>query len=151
MNRATPKIRDWAESLIAYETSLTSGESCDAVTPSLFSTAEKLRPHFAALMGSVGFRALLTRALSLAAADVSWLRAVQVTADGGCEELAPAEGQPDPEKIAEGRVAVLAQLLGLMVAFIGEGLTLRLLSEVWPGLSLDGLDLGAGAKNEKAE
>ena len=82
-------------------------------------------------MGEGGFRALLARALALAAAEVPWLRAVQVKADGtlaGWEEL-PA--QLDPDEYLEGRVVLLAQLLGLLVAFIGEKLTLRLMREVW--------------------
>jgi predicted transglutaminase-like cysteine proteinase len=46
------------------------------------------------------------------------------------------------------RALLLAQLLGLLVAFIGEDLTLRLVREVWPKLSLNDLDLGTGDKNE---
>jgi hypothetical protein len=42
-------------------------------------------------------------------------------------------------------------LLGLLVAFIGEDLTLRLVREVWPKLSLNNLDFGKGYKNEKAQ
>jgi hypothetical protein len=40
-------------------------------------------------------------------------------------------------------------LLTLLVAFIGEALTLRLLREVWPELGLDALGLGKGDENEK--
>jgi hypothetical protein len=55
--------------------------------------------------------------------------------------------QVDPDKIFEGRVVLLAQLLGLLVAFIGEDLTLRLVREVWPKLPLNNLDFGKGDKN----
>jgi hypothetical protein len=37
------------------------------------------------------------------------------------------------------------------VAFIGEDLTLRLVREVWPPLSLNNFDFGKGYKNEKAK
>jgi hypothetical protein len=40
-------------------------------------------------------------------------------------------------------------LLGLLVAFIGETLTLRLVREVWPKAPLNELDLSEGNKNEK--
>jgi len=80
MNRATPKMRDFAEHLIAYETSR--NKSTKTKTPAAFSFAEKLRAHLAALMGNVGFRSLLSRALALANAEVAWLRAVHVKADG---------------------------------------------------------------------
>jgi hypothetical protein len=44
---------------------------------------------------------------------------------------------------------LLAQLLGLLVAFIGKNLTLRLVGEVWPKAALDDLDFGTEEKNEK--
>jgi len=40
-------------------------------------------------------------------------------------------------------------LLGLLVTFVGEELTLRLVREVWPKLPLSNLDFGKGDKNEK--
>ena len=41
---------------------------------------------------------------------------------------------------------LLAQLLGLLVAFVGKNLTLRLVREVWPNSKLDGLDFGTEVK-----
>jgi hypothetical protein len=149
MSRATPKTRDFAERLIAYETR--ENRSSEANTPAACLVGEKLRPHLATLMGNVGFRALLSRALALANAEVPWLRAVHVNADGSFEGLDKLGAQVDPDEIFEGCVVLLAQLLGLLVAFIGEELTLRLVLEVWPKLSLNDLDLGTGDKNEKAK
>jgi hypothetical protein len=57
----------------------------------------------------------------------------------------------DPQEIFEGCVVLLAQLLGLLVAFIGEHLTLRLVREVWSKLSLNNLDFSEGDKNEKTK
>jgi hypothetical protein len=54
----------------------------------------------------------------------------------GLDELA---AQVDPKEIAEGSIVLVAQLLGLLVAFIGENLTVRLVREVWPKLSLSDL------------
>ena len=39
-----------------------------------------------------------------------------------------------------------AQLLGLLVAFIGQGLTVRLVREIWPQLSIEDLDSINGGK-----
>ena len=50
----------------------------------------------------------------------------------------------DPESIVEGRVIVVAQLIGLLVAFIGEKLTLQLVREVWPKLDTEDLNLKKG-------
>ncbi len=140
-------MRDFAERLIAYETR--GNKSSETKTPAACLVGEKLRPHLATLMGNLGFRALLSRALALANAEVPWLRAVHVTADGSFEGLDELGAQVDPDEIFEGCVVLLAQLLGLLVAFIGENLTLRLVREVWPKLSLNDLDFSKRDKNEK--
>jgi hypothetical protein len=46
-------------------------------------------------------------------------------------------------------VVLVAQLLRLLVAFIGETLTLRLVRESWPKLSVNDSDLGERDKNEE--
>jgi hypothetical protein len=140
MSRATPKMRNLAEHLIAHETT---GES--------FLVVEKLRPNLATLMGKAGFRALVSRALALANSEVYWLRALHVRADGSIEGLDDLRAQVNAREFAEGGVVLLGQLLGLLVAFIGEGLTLRLLLDLWPKLRLDEWASSTGGKNEKAE
>jgi hypothetical protein len=149
MSRATPQMRDLSQCLIAYETR--GNKSSETKTPAACLVGEKLRPHLATLLGNVGFRALLSRALALANTDVPWLRAVHVKTDGSFEGLDELEAQVDPDEIFEGCVVLLAQLLGLLVAFIGENLTLRLVREVWPKLSLNDLKFGTEDKNEKAK
>ncbi len=142
-------MRGLSQCLIAYETR--ENKSSETKTPAACLVGEKLRPHLATLMGNVGFRALLSRALALANAEVPWLRAVHVKADGSLEGLDELGAQVDPDEIFEGCVVLLAQLLGLLVAFIGEDLTLRLGREVWPKLSFDNFDFGKGDKNEKSK
>ena len=137
-------MRDLSQCLIAYETR--GNKSSETKTPTACLVGEKLRPHLAALLGNVGFRALLSRALALANTDIPWLRAVHVKADGSFEGLDELEAQVDPEEIFEGCVVLLAQLLGLLAAFIGENLTLHLVRDVWPKLSLKDLDFGKGDK-----
>ena len=147
MNRATPQMRDFAERLIAYETR--ENKSSGTKNPAAFPVCEKLRPHLATLMGNTGVRSLLSRALTVTREEVDSLRAVQVKADGSLEGSDELEVQADPEELAKGSVVLVAQLLGLLVAFIGENLTLRLVREVWPKLSLDDWDFGEGDKNDK--
>jgi hypothetical protein len=144
MSRATPRTRDFAKGLIAYE--VRGNKSSKTKAPAAFHVCEKLRPRLATLMGTAGFRALLSRALVVAHAEVAWLRAVQVKADGSLERLDGLEAQADPEEMAEGSVVLVAQLLGLLVAFIGENLTLRMVRDVWPKLSLKDLHFGPGDK-----
>jgi hypothetical protein len=139
-------MRDFAERLIAYETK--GNKSSKTKTAAIFLVGEKLRLHLTALMGKVGFRALLSRALVLANAEAPSLHAVHVKADGSFGGLDELGGQVGPEKIAEGSVVLLAQLLGLLVAFIGGSLTLRLVHEIWPKIPLNELDFGSGDKND---
>ena len=142
-------MRDFAERLIAHETK--GNKSSEVKLPAAFLVFEKLRPQLANLMGSTGFRALLSRSLALASAEVPWLRAVHVKSDGSLEGLEKFEAQIDLDYFLEGRVVLLAALLGLLVAFIGEKLTVQLVRGVWPKLSLNDLDFSKGAKNEKTK
>jgi hypothetical protein len=149
MNRATRKMRSLAKRLIIYETSRNNSSGTKA--SAAFDIAEKLRPQLTNLVGNVGFRALLSRALALADAEVSWLRAVHVKEDGTLEELEAFHTQLTPGQFLEGRIVLLAQLFGLLVAFIGPGLAARLVGEVWPQLPLGAADFATERPNEKTK
>lgn len=152
MTRSTPEMRRFAERLIAHETAVQSSaaKSSDTTTPTAFLVCEKLRPHLSTLMGTVGFDALLSRALALAGTEAPGLRALQVAADGSLKGLAESEVQLGPADRFRGGAILLAHLLGLLVTFIGEDLTQHLVRGVWPKLPLDNPYFGKGAKNEKA-
>jgi hypothetical protein len=139
-------MRNFARCLIAYETpeikSFETVKSFETGTPAGFPVCEKLRLHLATFMGKTGFHTLLSRSLALSVTEVPWLGAVRARADDSLEGLEELRAQLDPAEFSEGEVVLLAQLLGLLVAFIGERLTLRLVGEVWPEFSLNDLDLG---------
>lgn len=148
MNRASPKTRHLAKRLIVCE--MKASEAAGTHRPAAFEVFEKLRPQLATLMGNGGFRAILMRALAQAGAEIPWLAGLQVKTDGSLEmpEHAP---QPGRGEFLEGRIVLVARLLGLLGGFIGEDLTLRVVMEVWPELSLDDLEYGKGGKNEKTK
>ena len=133
-------MRLLAGRIIALE--LTGPRSDATLIRSAMPVPERLRPPLSSLLGSAGFRGLLKRALALAGVEVPWLRAVRVNADGILDGWMQPYAQLSPEKFYEGWVVLLAQLLGLLVAFIGERLTLRLLVEEWPKLDVAGVDFG---------
>lgn len=114
-----------------------------------FPVTNKLRPQLATLMGKGGYRALLMRALVLASVEVAWLREVRVAADSTLEGLDTTAPRAEPEEIHAGYVVLMAHLLGLLIAFIGESLMLRLVREVWPRLPLGGLNASKDNENEK--
>lgn len=140
-------MRNFANRLIAYETSR--NKTVGTIPRADYLVSEMLRPSLATLMGNEGFRALLARALVMAKSEVPWLREVRVAADGSLEGLEEHHSQLDPDEFFEGKIVLLAQLLGLLVAFIGEDLTLRLVRDVWPKVPLNNLNLGNRGKNEK--
>jgi hypothetical protein len=149
MSRATPQMRNFAKRLMAREA--LGNKSSERTTPAAFHVCEKLRPHLITLMGNGGFRGLLSRSLVLAHEEVRWLRAVHVKADGDLEGVEELHVQLAPEEFFEGGTVLLAQLLGLLVAFIGEALTVRLVREVWPELTLNDLNFGNRGMHEKAK
>ena len=148
MNRVSLQMRNVARRLIAYEGR--GNKSSATESPVAFPVSEKLRPYLATLMGNGGFRALLSRALALANAEVLWLRAVHVKADGSLEGFEELQAQLDPDEVLEGSIVLLAQLMGLLVAFIGASLTVRLLRDIWPTVPLQDSDF-AKDKSEKAK
>lgn len=148
MNVSTSQTRRLAKHLMDYER--LRNKSSEGKNPAAFQVTDRLRPHLTTLMGNGGFRALLSRALALANAEIPWLRAVHVKADGSLEGLAELHGQLDPEKFTEGRIVLLAHLLGLLVALIGPNLTWNLLGDIWPQISRLDIDF-TEARHEKAK
>ena len=142
MNRASPEAKKLAKRLIALEKS---GRKATGTNPlPVFHATELLRPQLAILMGNGGYRAMMARSLVLGGEEIPWLHAIHVKSDGSLEGLADIHSQLNNGDFLEGRVVLLAQLFGLLVAFIGEALTLRIVREVWPKVFLDDLDFSNG-------
>src|SRR2546423_14365902 len=117
----SPAILDLAQGILGYESA--ARNSSEEKMPAVFRVSEKLRRSLSTLAGATGFRALLARALTLAKVHVSSLSAVQVKPDGSLEGLSEVHN----DEVAEAGVMLIAQLVGLLNAFIGEELTLHLL------------------------
>lgn len=144
MSRATPRTRELAGRLIACETP--GKKSLETKTPAAFRVCEKLRPYLATLMGRTGYHALLSRALAVTNAEDAWLRTVHVNADGSLGEPEKPEVPVNAEERTEGSIVLVSQLLGLLVAFIGENMTARMVREVWPKLPLADVGFDKGDK-----
>jgi hypothetical protein len=147
LNRATKAMRDFAKRLMDYESLQSNHAEADRLLA--FPVSDKLRPYLSTLMGEGGYHALLSRALKLAVSEVTWLRRAQVAADGSLEGLESVRAKLTPVELTEGRTVLLAQLLGLLTAFVGDVLTMLLVRQVWPKIPLNDLDFGNGDKSEK--
>ena len=121
----TPTTRELAQRLLAYETVEAGSANTDA--KAVFRVCDKLRGPLTTLAGSAVFRSLLARALTLAKKESPLLDAWEVKSDGSLQGL-------NGEAMQSGAV-LIAHLIGLMITFIGESLTLRLLRDVWLDLS----------------
>ena len=131
-------MRDLARRLLAAEAA--SLIATRAPVHEAVRVCEKLQISLTRFAGSDGFNSLLRRALALACADVPSLQTVKLKPDGppptppeGCEVLAVYATNGGPEAT----VAIIAHLLGLLVIFVGEPFTLRLVRGAWPDTSLD--------------
>ena len=129
-----------AQRLLTYEA--VAGENSEPVESAAFRVCTKLRRPLITLAGVAGFRSLLSRALTLARAEAPSLSAVQVAADGSVKGLDELASQTDKERSRDGGAILITQLIGLLLTFIGEGLTLRLVQDVWPEASFNGRDDG---------
>ena len=136
MRSAIPQLQNLARRLLALEAS--SRNTREAEGSAAFYVCEKLRQPLSTLAGVAGFRSLLSRALTIAGDEVRWLKAVKLNANGSLEGL--DEAQLSAAEIAEGEAVLVAQLIGLLVTFIGATLTLQLLQQAWPEASLGGLN-----------
>ncbi len=136
-DRRTPKLEAFARQILACEPAL--GNPASAKDSRTFRTYEKLREPLGKLIGIGGFRSLLSRALALAGEDVPSLRALHVKADGSLEGL---ETELDSREVDAAELALMAQVAGLLVTFIGPALTMQLLRDIWP--KIPDFDFGAG-------
>jgi hypothetical protein len=64
---------------------------------------------------------------------------VKVAPDGSLLGLGNPNDQVDivRNKAGEGETILIARLLGLLLIFLGEALTLNLISDLWPNTNLD--------------
>jgi hypothetical protein len=141
MNTLTPAIQKLSRRLIALESAR---DPSDARVNPAARACEKVQVPLTKLAGTDGFRSLMTRAMTLAKAEVPWLASVQVRTDGSLEGFDAARGQLGAVQCDEAGAVVVAQLLGLLVTFIGEPVTLRLVRDAWPDVSVTEMNAGSG-------
>lgn len=131
MNKPSQSMRELAHYVLALEAAAETESGLHG--QEALRLCDKLRTSLTRFAGLDGFTALLRRALALARADVPALQRVKVTADGcleGLEDLAGDAANAGPEAA----IAISAYLFELLVTFIGEPLTLRMVREAWPEL-----------------
>jgi hypothetical protein len=109
---------------------------------------EKLRARLCALAGFAGFHSLASRALALAKSEATDLTDVKIATDGSLQGFGKRHFQIDIEtkKCGNGESILIARLLGLLLIFLGEALTLNLISDLWPDAGPDDRSSGTGRR-----
>jgi hypothetical protein len=148
-------MRDLAQRLLTYEANAV--KTSEPLDSTVLRVYEKLRQSLGGFAGTAAFYSLASRALAMASSEIPNLRAVQVSADGALNGLGHGLGEFVPQfEIEHDRageqwagdegIAVIARLLGLLLTFLGEPITLRLLRDAWPGAAFDDQGFHTGSK-----
>jgi hypothetical protein len=141
-----PEMRDLAQWLLARESN--AGDASAKAGSATMRVYEKLRQSLGELAGVAGFRSLASRALTLARTEVPGLNAMQVEADGNLKAMSAIDPaiNTDEDPVHDGGVILISRLLGLLLLFFGEALTMNLVRDVWPDADLDDCNSENGRK-----
>jgi hypothetical protein len=134
---AAPQMRDLAYRLLVYEAG--AGKVSEPLESPTLRVYEKLRQSLSTFAGVAAFESLAFRALTQAKSEAPDLWPVQVVAGGSLQGLGEFEPEIDMDKdlAGEAGIVLIARLLGLLLIFLGEALTLSLLRNAWPGEAFD--------------
>jgi hypothetical protein len=134
MSTTSPETQDLARRLLAFEAA--HHDSPDARVDDAVQVIEELRIRLIRLAGVDGFRSLLSRALTLAKAEVPSLNKVHIRAEGSLEGFDAIMSQ-EAGAAGQAGIVLVAHLLELLVTFIGAPLTLHLVRDKWPNASMN--------------
>jgi len=134
MSTPPQAIQNLARQILAGEPARV--ESSNDGTNQAVRASEKLRMPLTRLAGTAGFSSLLSRALVLARRQAPALERLRVEADGslaGFDEV--QQDSASAEAVRREELILVTELLSLLITFIGQPLTLRLVREAWPDAS----------------
>ena len=122
MEKPSSSLRELAAQLRAA-----SARDYDPQVPDAVLVNENFRDALTRLTGAAGVTSLLRRALALASAEMPALRRVKMSANGQLEGIEHLAEDATSREVAG--MAVTMQMLELLVTFIGESITRRLVLE----------------------
>ena len=130
MDSATNTTRDLA--VVFLDCDRLDQHSRTELTAKVQATFERLRIHLSRRLGSDGYRALLARAIALAAGDTAWVGTLTVEKNGTLIGFAECAGSQSLSLVLDGSIEIVSRFFGLLETFVGRELSLRLLSDIWP-------------------
>lgn len=131
MTAPSTRPDDVARALVMHETG--GSNDPDVVADAVEGICRYVASELEGMLGSGGVRSLMTRALHLARREHPSLESVTMSPGPviGFTGLTEAMASRNPTAVAAG-TSVLAQLLGLLVALLGEDLGLQPVRKFWP-------------------
>jgi hypothetical protein len=125
-------LRQVAQNVLAHHAG--PDASVEALAAAVHRAYADLGRVTAPLIGEAGVDALIGRALHLTQREYPWLAHTREPADaeGPLAQVVSRLGRQDSAAATEAAGALVATFAGLLVTFIGEPLTLRLLRKAWP-------------------
>jgi hypothetical protein len=139
MRRSITQIQDLANRLFAAE-ALRHGQGQPiGASETMERVCQRLQQRLKLLIGAGGLYALFARALYLAKVEHPWLDMVEMEQDSDCclKGLREAAEQQDSDEAIKGFAAITANIIWLLVTFIGEDIILGLMYEAWPEVRND--------------
>jgi hypothetical protein len=132
MAQTSSKLVELARRIVEEESGGSNDPSASAAA--VDAACQRLTDHLVDLLGSGGVSAMLRRALHLAQREQPLLTGVAVSAEpdacySGLAELLAARTESEATAAA---TSVLAHLLGLLVALLGEDLGMKPVRKLWP-------------------
>ncbi len=135
MAQPAPAVLDLARQLVRHET----GDSPNpaAAAAAVDAACGRFKHELADVLGAGGVAALLGRALHLAKRERPLLAAASFNPESSScfTGLAAALATGSDEEAAAAATSVLAHLLGLLVALLGEEVGLQPVRKLWPHLA----------------
>ena len=137
MKPGNPKLQKLALRLLEHEA--TRLGNFNEPVQAIELCCRRLHDRLDRLIGAGGFRALLNRALYLAKKKYAWLEGVGIEdhPGSGFKDLREAVKGKKPATVNEACTLILANVIWLLVTFIGEDITIGLIQEAWPDVRID--------------
>ena len=118
----------------AIVSSAIGGQSApDQIVGAIQDVFERLDAATSEIIGALGFRAVMGRAVQLSHCPFRWLEDSQAD-DAAPDALDPAQiiARDGAAVVVDAAVGLLANIMALLCNFVGDNLTLRLLRKAWP-------------------
>lgn len=138
LKSAPPELRKLSRRLLEHQAANLSHPQ--ALSDTAGSVCQKLQEKLVTLIGTDGCRVLIARAWVLTRREFPDLNSIETKES--CHLQGSMRGL-DPDQAMEAQVVMLANLLWLLMIFIGEDLSMHLMYELWPDLSPGELDSSA--------